>query len=167
MRRLLFAVLVAVFALVAAPAGLADTVRIPKTGAPALVIDAPTGWSVSYDDLGNLQLLANDKSAVIQLSMISGEESSLESDVMAARILEAAKSAPYASKQPASAAGIAGMSYLSTMPINNISLSVKVMVLRIDAAHVGSLAILTQPNIKPEQSALVQATLSLVRVEGR
>src|SRR3954468_24410927 len=68
MRRLILGFF-AVLAFAAASVAEAQTLRIPKSGEPALALAMPTNWTAKYDDLGNLQYSSADRSLNIQLSI--------------------------------------------------------------------------------------------------
>src|ERR1700722_20022636 len=71
MRRWIAIASTLAISLAAAAPAWADSVRLPKDGAPAMVVDPPAGWTTVYDSGGNLEVYVPDHSASVTFSMIS------------------------------------------------------------------------------------------------
>src|SRR5579871_6430921 len=141
------------------PSASAQSRNVPEQGRPAFSIDVPKGWSASYDDFGNLTLASADRSAFILISMISGEEAGKDYDAIARTILDSAGADPSTNRLPGSAAGLNGVVYLSTLPTKAGSLSFRETLVRIDEAHIGSVAVIAKMDLAADASANLKATL--------
>ena len=143
----------------------AESRAVPKEGAPYLSIEVPKGWSASYDDYGNLTVVSSDRSAIIFLSMIAGEETSTDYDAIAATILRNAQATPYSRSENGAAAGVSGKVYISTLPTKGgLAMNLRETLIRIDDTHIGSVAVVTQSGISADQTALLKAAVAQIHV---
>ena len=143
----------------------AETVRLPASGNPAFAFDAPAGWSVAYDQDGNLQIVASDKSSALQLSLTAETGNPSTSD-LAARILKAVRAQTYSSTGTGTIAGKRADTFDSALVGNRASSACKVWIAKLDSRHYAVLLTLKQPTITAEQSAAQDALIAAVRFTG-
>ncbi|MGH7025476.1 MAG: hypothetical protein ACREEB_18060 [Caulobacteraceae bacterium] len=160
--RLAALCLVVVLGLAFAPGVRADPYRLPKDGVPAFVVDAPAGWSVTYDNLGNLQFLAADHSAAIQVTMIALPAKSFALSDLAANVFKAAGAPPYSATAPGSIAGRAGQAFTSMKSTQGLNLDLRLVLVKVDATHTAGLAVIRRPGITAAQQAVLDDLVARV-----
>ncbi len=161
LRVFVFAVLMVASALLpiemlsgAAQSGQETIYRLPKTGAPALTVPSPPGWTPDYDEFGNLLLYAPDKSAALQLSMPSGAGIGLAAPSdLAALILKGAGAPPYDRTEPDSIDGEAGQAFISAIPEKAVTVDIRVAIVKVDNDHVAVVAKLIRRDATSAQAA--------------
>jgi hypothetical protein len=160
MLRTLVVALALSLGLSGAPARPA-TYRLPQTGVPAFVIDAPQDWSAAYDPYGNLQLLAADRSASAQYSMIADPAvDTTPPETVAAQVFQSAHAAPYSRTEPGAVAGVPGEAFIGTLVIKGVSLDMRVTLAKLDPTHYACVTTLSIQNITPGQRAGLDALLA-------
>ncbi|MDP1960990.1 MAG: hypothetical protein Q8K93_02190 [Reyranella sp.] len=98
----------------------AQSMRHPKTGEPAMVLDLPAGWTPQYnvrDNVrGHLEYYSADLTRCINLAMMVDERFASKSLAeIAAATLKEDGLPPYTHTQDGSIAGRAGEAFLSTV----------------------------------------------------
>ena len=160
--RLFLAAAVSAFALAAAPAQ-AGVEHQPPTGTPAYEVDVPDGWQVTRDDQGNLYLLAADHSGGLVLNMVADiDTASISLDDLAAQSMVAAQAPPVSRKEPGSVGGISGMAYYSSIPEPSGAVSLKLILVKVDASHVASEGRILNNSATADQAAAVDALAARV-----
>jgi hypothetical protein len=143
----------------------AQTVRLPKAGDPAFSMDVPTGWTYSYDANDNLQLMATDRSAVLQLSMIADERVATTTlETVAASIFQSAGAAPYTREEPGKVVGHAGEAFYGTLTEPQVVLQMKLILAKLDNTHIAAISSLIRPDATPQQIAALNALIGLVQL---
>ncbi len=162
--RLFFAAAVSAFALAAAAApAQAGVEHQPPTGTPAYEVDAPDDWQVTRDDQGNLYLLAADHSGGLVLNMVANiDTATLNLDDLAAQSMVAAQAPPVSRKEPGSLGGISGMAYYSSIPEPSGAVSLKLILVKVDASHVASEGRILNNSATPAQAAALDALAARV-----
>jgi hypothetical protein len=150
----------------AAGAAQAESVRMPKTGVPAFAFDAPPGWTVLYDEYGNLRLTAEDHTSALQLSMIDDpamETSSLED--LAAEILKAAGAPPFSKQEDGTIAGFDGTTFISQVTNDSgVDVILRVTLVKLDATHVASQGEMRTTEMTGEETEALNSLLGDVRL---
>jgi len=144
---------------------LAETFRLPKTGAPAFVVDSPPGSTGRFDEQGNLAVQFDDRSAAVQYSIIGSDEGGLPFPEIASRIFKAAGTPPYTHTEPGAISGVAGQSFSSLMTVNGVMLDLTVTIVKLDGSQAAVLAVLRQKSITPAQQAAVDALVLQARID--
>ena len=146
----------------------ADPVRVPKTGDPAFAFDVPAGWTIFYDEYGNLRLTALDRSCALQLSMISDASVGKATlPALAAQIMRAAQAKPFTKKQAARAAGRDGTEFFSLITNDKgLVIELRVILVRLDASHVASQVAMKGDGITKAQRASLDNLIARVRLTG-
>lgn len=135
-----------------------DVLRLPTSGSPAFSVDVPAGWNPTYDQWGNLNIQAADRSSDLQLSTTTSTDlATTSTDQLAAGIMKAAGALPYFSSQPDTVVWHAGQAYYSHLTVETTHWNVKVVIAMLDATHAAIIATMTQDNITTAQSALSPA----------
>jgi hypothetical protein len=143
----------------------AQTVRLPKTGDPAFLMDVPTGWTYSYDTSGNLQFMPSDHSAVLLLSMIADERVATTTlEAVAANIFQTAGAAPYTREEPGTVVGHTGEAFYGTLTEPQVVLQLKVILANLDSTHIAAISTLIRPDATPQQIAALNALIGLVQL---
>lgn len=151
-------------ALASAPAAAAMNVRAPVSGAPAFDVSVPAGWMWQMDPFGNLHLTRENRSAVVQLRIVDGEDAKRTYPDLAAEILESAGATPFTGSAPSSIAGIAGESFDSTMVAGGMRIDLKIVLARLDAGHVATLAMVKPVGIADADLEAMNALLARVKL---
>ena len=169
-RALIWAVLIATAAQFGAGTASAaaqstqETVyRLPKTGVPALTVPAPADWRVLYDDLGNLQLYAPDKSAFLQLST-SPLPAEMPVADMAAEIFKAAGAPPYQRTEADSIGGQPGQAFISAVPQQAFTIDLRVVIVKVGAGNVAVLCKAIRNDASAAQAAALDKLAARVRI---
>lgn len=122
----------------AAPA-MAESVRIPTEGAPAIVVDMQDGWVKNYDDMGNLTFFAEDRSGGLLFRVIeAGPGEAMPSNLqMAEVILSAAGAQPPAPGKPTTFAGGEAESFTSTLTADGVPpIALNVVIRKVGDRHI-------------------------------
>lgn len=121
-----------------APA-MAESLRIPTDGTPAIVVDKQAGWTQRYDDYGNLTLFADDSSGGLLFRMIEagpGEEIPANA-LLAEVILGAAGAKPPSRSEKTTFAGGEAEAFYSTMQIDGAPpIALKVVIRKVGDRHI-------------------------------
>lgn len=147
-----------VAAALTAAAAEAETLHLPKTGAPAFVVDAPPDWKSNYDQFGNLQLVAPDRSGFVEFSMLS--DPSIDKTPASAVALAAFKSAGaenYAQTGPDTIAGHPGEAFTGVVTRAGVPLEMRVVLSKLDGAHYASVTVVRRRTATEAQSAALNA----------
>lgn len=152
--------------LIVAPAAGAEDLRLPKTGTPAVVVDVPEHWTSRYDDLGNLQITAEDKTCALQISIVTMPEPDKPAlPVIAAGIVTGSGAAPYSRTEPTMVGGVATDAYVSVMSLSGgLVLDERVIVIKLDAIHYAVAATVGRQDLTPLQAANLNALVSRIRL---
>lgn len=120
-----------------APA-MAETLRIPTDGTPAIVVDKQAGWTEKYDDYGNLTFFADDRSGGLLFRMMeAGPNETIPSNAQIAELIlgAAGAKAPSRSEKTTFAGGEAEAFY-STMSVDGgPTIALKVVIRKVDDRH--------------------------------
>lgn len=145
----------------------AATVRLPKAGDPAFSVDVPTGWTYDYDEYGNLQFTASDRSTALQLSMVTGPNlANAPLSDFAAVIFKTAGAPPFSKSEASTISGHEAQAFYGNLPINGQILPMKVVIAKLDDSHFACLASLTHSGATPEQIAALNALIGLVQLSN-
>ena len=152
--------------LVVAPFASAEELRLPRAGGPAIAVDVPEHWTSRYDELGNLQITAEDKSCALQLSIVTAPEPDKPAlSVIAAGIVTGSGAAPYSRTEPTVVGGVASDAYVSMMTLpGGTVLDERVVVIKLDHVHYAVAATLAVPNLTPVQTANLNVLVSRIRL---
>jgi len=154
----------AALALAAAPA-LAAVERAPTDGAPAFQVSVPDGWTTTRDAVGNLRLMAADKSGAVVLNLVARSEvAGADLDRVATESLKAAKAEPFASAEDAMVDGHPGRAYLSRIVTPAGALAVRLVLVRLDDTHLASETGLLRADASPAQARALRDALGGVRL---
>jgi hypothetical protein len=158
---LLAGLLLAAF-LVAGPA-LADRVRTPDTGTPALSIDAPAGWEVRHEAIG-LLLVQPDGGRVVAAGVVGGLSAPL--DEVAAAVISQLGSPPYSHSEAEAVGGLAGKAY-DTTAVNNagVSARMRLVLAQVDPTHVLVVYEITRADLPPTDAEALHAITATVTIE--
>ncbi|HET9150042.1 MAG TPA: hypothetical protein VFO61_06120 [Alphaproteobacteria bacterium] len=151
-------------ALASAPAAATMDVRAPVSGTPAFDVSVPAGWMWGMDPFGNLHLTRANRSAVVQLRIVDGEDAKRTYPDLAAEILESAGATPFTGNAPSSIAGITGESFDSSMVAGGMRIDLELVLARLDAGHVASLALVKPVGIADADLAAMKALLARVKL---
>ncbi len=155
-------------ALLSAGAVQATPARTPETGDPAFVVDVPEGWTVIREEDGNMKVKAPDSSAVLLLNLSAVSDLANTTDEAIGRqILTASNARTTPTVEPASIGGIRGHALTSTI-VNDSGtvVTLRVVVIFIDATHVGAEVDLSAPNLTPAQAQAFAGVVRTVHVVG-
>jgi hypothetical protein len=142
--------------------------RVPSTGDPAFVVDAPAGWTGAFDRYGNLQFVAPDRSGVVQFTMFGPDPgvATAPLDEIAAESFKAAGAPPYSRSEPGSIVGRPGTTYVGILPEKDFNLDMRVTIVKLGSTHVAAITTLKSPTIRPYQVAAMNALLARVTLTG-
>jgi hypothetical protein len=171
LRRFLFACVVALgvaLTLGMAPAADAQSLRHPKTGEPAMVLDVPAGWTGRYDDFGNLRFSNVDRTLNIQLNMMVSEGlASISLAALAADMFKKSKLPPYTRTQPGSISGRAGEAFfLKKIYDSGVAVNFMFVLVRLGPSTVASLARVTRDGLTAAQEAPADDAIGNIRLIG-
>jgi hypothetical protein len=165
MFRQLALTLVLMLGLSAAVEAHAGAFRLPKEGAPAFVVDAAETWSATYDQYGNLQFLAADRSSDVQFSILSDPtlDTTPVSDI-AAGIFQAAGAPPYTRSEQGWIAGRQGRAFIGVLTVNGLALDMRVVLVKLDASHYACLSTLRRQTITADQTEALNTLIAHARI---
>ena len=151
-----------------APAADAQSLRHPKTGEPAMVLDVPVGWTARYDDFGNLRFSNVDRTLNIQLNMMVHEGlASISLAELAANLFRASKLPPYARTQPGSIAGHAGEAFfLKKILDDGVGVNFMFVLVRLRPSAVATVARVTRDGLTAAQGAPADDAIGKIRLIG-
>jgi hypothetical protein len=162
-RSNIFAVAVVLLLLAtAADDAAAATVRVPETGAPALVADLPEGWTVKLKTNPNdviAHLTSPDGSAWVVLQVGNGIDPALVEDFRVG-----AQLGPWSKTYPNGFAGVMGSSWESARG-GEIPANIRLTVIKIDAGHTGAVAEVRTPQAGAGTAGAVNQIFASVRIE--
>jgi hypothetical protein len=160
----LFAAAVGVIVLAANPVS-AGVERLPSDGAPAFQVSVPDGWTTARDAVGNLRLMAADKSGAVVLNLVARSAvAGADLDRVAAESLKVAKAEPFASAEDAMVDGHPGRAYLSRIVTPAGALTVRLVLVRLDDTHLASETGLLRADASPAQARALREALGGVRL---
>jgi len=164
--KFLFAIAGVLVWTVAIGEAAADTYRVPQTGNPALVADAPPGWTGQSVGQNEVMISAPNDMAVVELSIISDPAMAAKSlPEVAAQIFDIAPLPRWTSTEPGSIAGLPGQTFMVTLD-RGTPVAVRVSIAKIDASHVATVTEMTMKATTPEQLAGLKELVSQLRLSG-
>ncbi len=171
MQRLLLGCIIALSMSLAfglAPNAGAQSMRHPKTGEPAMVLEVPAGWTAEYDKNGNLEYYSADFARCIHLGMMVDDKFATKSLVeIAAASLKDGGLPPYTRKHESSIGGRAGEAFFSKVNYSeHVSVSTLLVLVRLSPSTVASLARVTREGLTAAQEAQIDDAIRRVRFEG-
>ena len=131
--------------LFASAAANAETVRFPETGAPAVAVTTPDGWTHQPDGDGNMLLISDNKTASYAIT-VSAYDGTL--DELANGAMKSAGANPPQIMGPTAISGFRGYMYDTDM-VNpsGVHVNVHMVAVKIDAGHIASITLLTVDGI--------------------
>jgi hypothetical protein len=168
-RARAFALAGAVFATALAANPVAASMeRLPDDGSPAFRVMAPDGWTATRDGVGNLRLMAADKSAAVVLCLVSQSAvAGVDLDQVAVESLKAAKAEPYTGAEDAMVDGHPGRAYASRVVTSAGVLAIRLVLVRLDDTHLASETELLRADATPAQAKALRDTLNGVSLVDR
>jgi len=166
--RFLFATTGILACTAAISAAAADTYRVPQTGNPALVADAPPGWTGQRVGQNEVVISSPGEMAVVELSIISDPATAAKPlPEVAAEVFDSAPLPRWTSSEPASVAGLPGQAFITTVD-RGTPVLVRVIIAKIDANHVATVKEITMPKgTTPEQLSGLNGIVSHLSISGR
>jgi hypothetical protein len=148
-------------ALIAAPTA-AKIMRFAQQGPGAFVYHIPDDWTFNTDmETGAETLEAPGKGGLIALAILE-EKRSLED--VGAYCITSAGGAPVAPQRTLTVSGKPALYYVEP-GISNGSLDLKLLIVQVDATHVGMAMELTSPRATAAQVAAADAVVDSIRVQ--
>ena len=149
------------------PSSSAQELRLPVTGNPAFVLTLPAGWTSLLDEWGNLRLTHESRTALIQLSMVTGEDARASYSDLATGILKEAGAEPYSMNGQGAIAGVPGQAFLSKITnANGVTLDLVVTLARLDQDHIAGLVTMKVVGLSSEAIAAVNDVAAKVSFTG-
>jgi hypothetical protein len=153
----------------ASPA-LAESLRIPVDGTPAIEVSKQTGWTEKYDDYGNLTLFADDKSGgMLFRTITTGPGEKMPSNAAVAEmVLGAAGAKPYSKTEATTFAGGPAEAYYSTMEVSGGPvIQLKLVVRKLDDSHL-TVAVTMVPDSTPaDKRKAIETQFAAVKIVTR
>ncbi len=151
-----------------APDAGAQSMRHPKTGESAMVLDLPVGWTAQYNVRGHVEYYSADLTRCINFAMMVNERYASKSLVeIAAANLKEDGLPPYTHTQDGSIAGRAGEAFLSTVSYGDQkSVSTLLILVRLSPSTVASLARVTREGLTAAQEAEIDDAIRRIRFAG-
>lgn len=151
-------------ALVAATPAAAKFVRFPASGKPAWEVHVPEDWTVKKGVNQNLMAFSSDTRVRIVVQVLP---SAGNLDEFATIAMQVAHADPWSKKRPVAFSGFKGFDYSSAMGNSaGNRFNIEMMVVRIDADHVGVCDLLTDVSVPSGEMAVgrqVVGALKLVK----
>jgi hypothetical protein len=140
----------------------AETVRMPQSGSPAVVIDLPSGWAVlDRSDKGS-SFAPDDRSTLLLLMWLPTDH---PCDQLAANVMEFMSLSLTQPSAPGAIDGHAGAVYETPVP-GSQALMVRVTCVRADAAHAVVEMEAPKPTASTDQVRRLHDLATKVRLEG-
>lgn len=156
---------------VAIGAAAAETYRLPQTGTPALVAEAPPGWTGRYTGANEMAISPADDMAVLELAMISDAALAAKPlPEVATQLLRDADLSPrWSSTEPETIGGVSGQAFNVTIARDGAPVgTARLVIAKIDAGHIARLTEITLlKETPPEQMAALRALASHLTIAGR
>lgn len=160
---------VLIAALLAMPAAVqAKILRAPQKGEPAISLDVSDDWEPKVGD-DNIALTAKAGHVFVH---VGTEENptigKMSLPAIAANVFTAADLPPYVLTLPTTIAGYPGAAFLTVVPPTDTTGTVTVVVIlaKLDASHLLALIRATGEGITPDQVTLVEALSNTLKVSG-
>jgi len=154
-----------------ASAASAETLRVPKTGTPALTAEVPAGWIATYTRTDELTIKDAPDMAILEVSVISDPALVAKPlDEIAREVLREAEVAPrWTSTGPESIAGLPGQAFIVPVIIDSRPVgTVRLFVAKIDAGHAARLTEITiVKGTTAQEEETLKTIVSGLRIEGR
>lgn len=152
----------AMLLLSAAPA-LAETVREPQTGSPAVNFDAAAGWTVSHES-ASVQLEATDGSGFIQVGVVPKTDlPNGDFAAAAADLLAAIKAPPYSKREAIRYGGLTGEVFSTQAGAGDKTLDVRIYFLTVGPNDVMVATEMRRGGLSAEQLAAYAKVFSSLR----
>lgn len=168
-RRARFAVAAAAFAAVLAASPVtAGVERLPGDGSPAFRVTAPDSWTTARDDVGNLRVMAADRSGALVFNLVANPAvAGADLDQVAAQSLKVAKAEPFVAAEDAVIDGHPGRAYASRVVTPAGTLAIRLVLVRLDDTHLASETELLRADASPAQAKALRDVISGVRLVDR
>ncbi|MBS0296507.1 MAG: hypothetical protein JSR45_09355 [Proteobacteria bacterium] len=154
-------------ALVTSPA-TAAVERLPDGGAPAFQVTVPDGWTSARDGVGNLRIMAGDKSGALVLNLVAhAAVAGADLDQVAAESLKVAKAEPFSAAEDAMVDGHPGRAYVSRVVTPAGALSIRLVLVRLDDTHLASETELLRADANPAQAKALREAILGIRLVDR
>jgi hypothetical protein len=154
--RLIAAAALATAALFATAAG-AETLRLPQTGDPAFVVNAPDGWEHIVDAEGNLAVFNVEHTASLTFTVMEYDGAL---DSLAAGAVSNPDGERPRNNGPVDVSGFHGFVYDGKMiSAAGVHANVHLLLVKLDDKHVAGATLLTADGIKDDQAAAARAIL--------
>lgn len=153
----------------ASPA-LAESLRIPADGTPAIEVAKQSGWTEKYDDYGNLTLFADDKSGGMLFRTIeTGPGEKMPSNAAVAEmILGAAGAKSYTRTEATTFAGGPAEAYYSTMEVSGGPvIQLKLVVRQLDDNHLAVAVTMVPDSTPDDKRKAIEAQFTAVKIVTR
>ena len=145
--------------------------RVPQTGNPALVADAPPGWTGQNISGTEMAISSADNLAILELAMISDPAMVAKPlpDIAHQVFINADLSPRWSSTEPDSIAGVPGQAFTVDIARDGVAVGVaRVIIAKLDAGHAARLTEITLPKTTtPEELAALKELVSHLRISGR
>ena len=143
----------------------ASTFRLPSASTPALLVDPPAGWTVCRYDPGGLFVASSDESLILEFMIISDAPANRNDfDNFAANFISGVGFPPASQTEAAAIAGTSGTAYISSRSDSGETFTLRVVLARLDAAHVVSEAIVEPSHLNNEQEQVLAKALGSARL---
>lgn len=159
--RFRFLALLGAALLVAAPA-VAKFVRFPASGAPAWEVHVPEDWSVTKGKNENLMAFSPNTKVRVVVQVLP---SSGSLDDFATTAMSVGHAAAWSRKRPIAISGYKGFDYFSSMSNaagNHFNL--EMIIVRVDAGHVGVLDLLTDVGVPKGEMAVGRQVVGAMKI---
>ncbi len=155
-------------ALALSPGAMAETLRVPGTGEPALIVDVPSDWTLIRVDDDNGFARSPDYATILQIGMIRGNvaaETSLSR--LAQAVLREAGAKPYTRSQPGKVVDRSGQTFYSDVTNQSgIHMAFVLDIAKVDARNAATVVTLTMDKADAQQKRHLAELKKKIRLVG-
>ena len=142
----------------------AENLRIPATGVPAATIVSPDEWAALVTDRNGILLYTADHSASLTVT-IETERGAL--DAMAAKMMKKLGNTPPKSIGAITVSGFHGSMYDSSRAGNVYPTKSRLILVRIDDAHVATALLITLARMDAKHYAIAKGALDTLKLTAK
>lgn len=149
----------------------AETFRMPKSGNPAVVAEAPRGWTGQNTGANELTISSPDNMALLEVQVISDPAMVAKSlpDIAHQVFINADLSPRWSETQPETVAGLQGQAFIEDIARDGVPVGLcRIVIAKIDAGHAVRLTEITLPkDTPPDQVTELKNMVAHLTISGR
>ena len=137
----------------------------PKSDLPAFHCLLPEDWRHEIDQVGNLQLTNERRTAHFSLSFVHSSDPANSLDELARMVLPPASTPPWDSHEPVEISGHHGFRYTAKVKHSSgVMVRTEILLVAVDREHIASCSMLLSERISQDDEVTARLVLSAIRL---